>query len=81
MVLWFQSPIEEWPLCDCLISFHSIGFPLEKAQSYAALRKPYVINNLDMQHDVQVRNNSLVWNGIAHWLRLTIVNFVTQAYH
>lgn len=49
-----QSPVEEWPICDCLISFHSKGFPLDKAIQYEKLRKPYVINNLHMQYDIQV---------------------------
>jgi hypothetical protein len=25
-----NKPIEEWPVCDALISFHSKGFPLAK---------------------------------------------------
>ncbi|XP_066980658.1 inositol hexakisphosphate and diphosphoinositol-pentakisphosphate kinase 2 isoform X30 [Macrobrachium rosenbergii] len=50
-----KEPVEKWPLCDCLISFHSKGFPLEKAQAYTDLRKPYIINNLDMQYDLQDR--------------------------
>lgn len=49
-----QDPVENWPICDCLISFHSKGFPLEKAIQYAQLRKPYIINNLHMQYDIQV---------------------------
>ncbi|XP_065076619.1 inositol hexakisphosphate and diphosphoinositol-pentakisphosphate kinase 2-like isoform X19 [Ochlerotatus camptorhynchus] len=49
-----KEPVEKWPLCDCLISFHSKGFPLEKAIQYAQLRQPYVINNLHMQFDIQV---------------------------
>lgn len=49
-----QTPVEEWPICDCLISFHSKGFPLDKAIQYEKLRKPYVINNLHMQYDIQV---------------------------
>lgn len=47
--------MEKWPKCDCLISFHSKGFPLEKAIQYAELRKPYVLNNLLMQYDIQDR--------------------------
>ncbi|XP_059057152.1 inositol hexakisphosphate and diphosphoinositol-pentakisphosphate kinase [Achroia grisella] len=50
-----QKPVEEWPICDCLISFHSKGFPLDKAIQYEKLRKPYVINNLHMQYDIQDR--------------------------
>ncbi|XP_036319985.1 inositol hexakisphosphate and diphosphoinositol-pentakisphosphate kinase isoform X2 [Rhagoletis pomonella] len=50
-----KEPVENWPLCDCLISFHSKGFPLEKAIQYAQLRKPYVLNNLHMQYDIQDR--------------------------
>ncbi|CAL4122998.1 unnamed protein product, partial [Meganyctiphanes norvegica] len=62
-----KEPIENWPLCDCLVSFHSKGFPLEKAQAYAELRKPYIINNLDMQYDLQDRRavyNTLEREGI-----------------
>ncbi|KAI5745620.1 hypothetical protein M8J76_012817 [Diaphorina citri] len=50
-----QKPVDEWPIVDCLISFHSKGFPLEKAIKYANLRKPFVINNLNMQYDIQDR--------------------------
>ncbi|XP_046803289.1 inositol hexakisphosphate and diphosphoinositol-pentakisphosphate kinase isoform X6 [Lucilia cuprina] len=50
-----KEPVENWPICDCLVSFHSKGFPLEKAIQYAQLRKPYVLNNLHMQYDIQDR--------------------------
>ncbi|CAB3228621.1 unnamed protein product [Arctia plantaginis] len=50
-----KKAVEEWPICDCLISFHSKGFPLDKAIQYEKLRKPYVINNLHMQYDIQDR--------------------------
>ena len=54
-ILNFQSPIEEWPICDCLIAFHSKGFPLTKTIEYANLRNPYIINNLEAQFDIQDR--------------------------
>ncbi|XP_054980020.1 inositol hexakisphosphate and diphosphoinositol-pentakisphosphate kinase 2 isoform X11 [Sorex araneus] len=50
-----NEPVENWPLCDCLISFHSKGFPLDKAVAYAKLRNPFVINDLDMQYLIQDR--------------------------
>jgi len=50
-----NSPIEEWPICDCLIAFHSKGFPLTKTIEYANLRNPYIINNLEAQFDIQDR--------------------------
>jgi len=50
-----EEPVEKWPLCDCLISFHSKGFPLEKSIKYAKLRKPLVINNLESQFFIQDR--------------------------
>ncbi|XP_067003920.1 inositol hexakisphosphate and diphosphoinositol-pentakisphosphate kinase 2 isoform X3 [Anabrus simplex] len=50
-----KQPVEEWPVCDCLISFHSKGFPLDKAIQYSVLRSPFIINNLHMQYDIQDR--------------------------
>ncbi|XP_069722875.1 inositol hexakisphosphate and diphosphoinositol-pentakisphosphate kinase 1 isoform X5 [Phaenicophaeus curvirostris] len=50
-----NEPVENWPLCDCLISFHSKGFPLDKAVAYAKLCKPFLINDLDMQYYIQDR--------------------------
>ncbi|CAF91580.1 unnamed protein product, partial [Tetraodon nigroviridis] len=50
-----NEPVDKWPLCDCLISFHSKGFPLDKAVSYAKLRNPLLINDLNMQYYIQDR--------------------------
>ncbi|MEE6503353.1 hypothetical protein FKM82_004802 [Ascaphus truei] len=50
-----NEPVENWPVCDCLISFHSKGFPLDKAVAYSKLRNPFLINDLNMQYFIQDR--------------------------
>eukprot|EP00775_Hariotina_reticulata_P005842 gene5842-6083_t len=44
-----DQPVEEWPLCDVMLSWHSEGFPLWKAQQYVKLRRPFLINDVYMQ--------------------------------
>ncbi|XP_036874760.2 inositol hexakisphosphate and diphosphoinositol-pentakisphosphate kinase 1 isoform X4 [Manis javanica] len=50
-----NEPVENWPSCHCLISFHSKGFPLDKAVAYSNLRNPFLINDLAMQYYIQDR--------------------------
>uniref|UniRef100_A0A9J2Q7P3 Inositol hexakisphosphate and diphosphoinositol-pentakisphosphate kinase n=1 Tax=Ascaris lumbricoides TaxID=6252 RepID=A0A9J2Q7P3_ASCLU len=64
-----NEPVEKWPLCDCLISFHATDFPLHKAIEYERLRRPYVINDLHRQYDLLDRRKvfrALARAGIEH---------------
>ena len=44
-----KEPVENWPIVDVMIAFYSSGYPLDKAEQYAKLREPYVLNDLKMQ--------------------------------
>ena len=50
-----NTPVEEWHRCDVLIAFFSNGYPLEKAEEYAKLRKPFLLNDLNMQRVLKDR--------------------------
>ena len=41
-----DTDVENWPLCDVLISFFSTDFPLDKAIAYTRLRDVYCVNDL-----------------------------------
>lgn len=45
----FNMDIEEWPTVDALIIFFSNGFPYNKGLKYINLRKPFLINDFEMQ--------------------------------
>jgi len=44
-----DEDVENWPVCDFLISFFSTGFPMDKAIRYVNLRNPIPINDLPLQ--------------------------------
>ena len=45
----FKNEIEKWPIVDALIIFYSDGFPYNKGLKYINLRKPFLINDFEMQ--------------------------------
>jgi hypothetical protein len=55
-----HEPIETWPKCDCLIGFYATGYPLEKAQDYSKMHRPFVINDLWQQQVLRDRRDVYV---------------------
>lgn len=43
-----NAPIEDWPVVEVLITFYSSRFPTEKALEYIKQRKPFLLNDLEM---------------------------------
>jgi inositol hexakisphosphate/diphosphoinositol-pentakisphosphate kinase len=55
-----NHPIDNWPVVDVLITFYSTKFPTEKALEYIKLRKPFLINDLEM--DTTLKDRRKVYN-------------------
>jgi inositol hexakisphosphate/diphosphoinositol-pentakisphosphate kinase len=43
-----NTPVEEWPVVEVLITFYSTRFPTEKALEYIKLRNPFLLNDLEI---------------------------------
>ncbi|KAG1672844.1 hypothetical protein FOA52_004648 [Chlamydomonas sp. UWO 241] len=59
--------VENWPQVDCLLSWHSDGFPLDKAMTYVQLRRPFCVNDitqLEMLLDRRKVYRTLIDNSI-----------------
>ncbi|KAA0149834.1 hypothetical protein FNF29_05659 [Cafeteria roenbergensis] len=46
---------EAWPVVDCFIAFFSKGFPIQKAERYVQLRRPFCVNDLSMEYILRDR--------------------------
>ena len=50
-----NTPVEEWPVVEVLITFYSTRFPTEKALAYVKLRNPFLVNDLEMSSTLRDR--------------------------
>ena len=50
-----NSPPEAWPVVEVLIAFYSSRYPTDKALQYVKLRKPFMINDLEMEATLKDR--------------------------
>lgn len=62
-----NEPVDKWPICDCLISFFSSGFPLSKAEEYAQLRKPFLLNDIAFQKNLLNREKVSFISPLLHF--------------
>ena len=62
-----NQPPEAWPVVEVLIAFYSSKYPTDKALQYVKLRKPFMINDLEMETTLKDRRkvySMLQANGI-----------------
>lgn len=50
-----HEAIDKWPKVDCLIAFHSTGYPLAKVQEYVAKARPVILNDLNAMRHLRSR--------------------------
>ncbi|XP_053991375.1 uncharacterized protein LOC128883241 [Hylaeus volcanicus] len=50
-----HKPVSSWPIVDCLIAFHSRGYPFEKVKEYTQATNPVILNDLDGMHFLRSR--------------------------
>ncbi|OII74020.1 uncharacterized protein cubi_02822 [Cryptosporidium ubiquitum] len=60
-----SEDISNWPKVDCLISFYSAGFPLNKAISYTKMNNPIILNDLERQ--IPMRSRLEIFNILDKW--------------
>jgi inositol hexakisphosphate/diphosphoinositol-pentakisphosphate kinase len=54
-------------MCDCLLSWHSDGFPLKKAQQYVQMRRPFLVNDVHMQDNLLDRRKVYKMLQVGGW--------------
>ena len=62
-----NQAVDTWPVVEVLIAFYSTNFPTEKAMEYVKLRKPFMVNDLEMESTLADRRRvyeTLQANGI-----------------
>lgn len=74
-----NKPVEEWPVVEALLCWHSDGFPLAKAQAYVRLRQVYMVNDVHMQvrHRLTHRCSAAVvemMRNLCQWCIQTVIN-------
>lgn len=76
-----NEPIERWPVCDVLISFHSKDFPMSKTIDYIKFRGIWAVNDLERacdlldrvrvykivaRHGIAIPRHKVLWRDANH---------------